>query len=234
MPAEHPVLLRLLIGLLLMASIGVALVTHWVAHPPTSQLALPPPLERWTPNGTVTARYDADRRSLIQAFRPQAFRSFCGPASVATVLRAYGKDADQKTVVPSTLWWLDVFYSGMSLAELGSLAQESGLRARVVYADSLSVDQFRELLKANLSRTGDFALINYDRKVLRQAGAGHISPIAAYDPQRDTFLVLDEAAYRYPFTWIPTPLLYAAARTAADGRFRGVLLVEGWVGTKTQ
>jgi hypothetical protein len=123
--------------------------------------------------------------------------------------------------------WLKAFYSGMSLAELGSLAKEAGLRARVVYADSVDAEQFRELLKSNLSRAGDFVLVNYDRKVLKQAGAGHISPIAAYDSSRDAFLVLDEAAYRYPFTWVPASLLYAAARTRADDHFRGVLLVEG-------
>jgi hypothetical protein len=115
----------------------------------------------------------------------------------------------------------------MSLAELGSLAQDSGLQARVVYADSIDVDQFRELLKTNLGHVGDFVLINYDRKVLKQSGAGHISPIGAYDLSRDAFLVLDEAGYRYPFTWVPAPLLYAAARTRADDRFRGLLLVEG-------
>jgi hypothetical protein len=175
----------------------------------------------------MPSSYDADLASLTRAFRPQAFRSFCGPSSMATVLRAYGKDADQETVVPSIPKRLKVFYSGMSLAELGSLARDNGLQAQVVYADSINVDQFRELLKTNLGHAGDFVLINYDRKVLKQAGAGHISPIGAYDSSRDAFLILDEAGYRYPFTWVPAPLLYAAARTPADDRFRGLLLVEG-------
>jgi hypothetical protein len=218
---------RVLISLLVAASLGAAWVTYWIAHPPQSALTLPVLLEPWTSHGTTTGMYDADLRSLTQAFRPQVFRSFCEPASMATVLRAYGKHADQKTVVPSTLRRLKVFYSGMSLAQLGSLARDAGLQSRVVYADSMDGDRFRELLKSNLSRAGDFVLVNYDRQVLKQSGAGHISPIAAYDSSRDAFLVLDEAAYRYPFTWIPAPLLYAAARTRADGRFRGLLLVEG-------
>jgi hypothetical protein len=216
-----------LLGLICAAAICAALVTYWVARPPESRLALPAPLEPWMPNGAARPAYDSDLNSLIHAFRPQAFRSFCGPASMATVLRAFGKNADQKTVFPSTLWRLKVFYSGMSLAELGSLAQEAGLRSRIVYADSVSADEFRELLKSNLARAGDFVLVNYDRQVLKQAGSGHISPIAAYDSSRDAFLVLDEAAYRYPFTWVPSSLLYAAARTPADDRFRGLLLVEG-------
>jgi hypothetical protein len=219
---------RLLVGLALTGAIGAALVTYWVARPSDSPSALPAPLEAWVPSAPPSAgSYDSDLKSLTGAFRPQAFRSFCGPASMATVLRAYGKDADQKTVLPSTFWKLNVFYSGMSLAELGSLAQESGLRARIVYADSIDATEFRELLKTNLSRSGDFALVNYDRKVLKQSGAGHISPIAAYDSTRDAFLVLDEAAYRYPFTWVPAQLLYAAARTRADENYRGLLLIEG-------
>lgn len=218
---------RFLLGLLVAAAIGATAVTYWIARPPASDLSLPAPLEAWTPTAAPVTDYGSDVDSLTRAFRPQVFRSFCGPASMATVLRAYGRDADQKTVQPSTLLWLKAFYSGMSLAELGSLAEEAGLRARVVYADRIDADQFRELLKSNLSRDGDFVLVNYDRKVLKQAGAGHISPIAAYDPSRDAFLVLDEAAYRYPFTWVPASLLYAAARTRADDHSRGVLLVEG-------
>jgi hypothetical protein len=218
---------RFLIGLVIVALLGGATLTYWIASPPEADLSLPAPLEPWIPHAEMLSSYDTDLASLTRAFRPQAFRSFCGPSSMATVLRAYGKDADQKTVVPSVLERLKVFYSGMSLAELGSLAQDSGLQARVVYADSIDVDQFRELLKTNLGHTGDFVLINYDRKVLKQSGAGHISPIGAYDSSRDAFLVLDEAAYRYPFTWVPAPLLYAAARTPADDRFRGLLLVEG-------
>ena len=64
-------------------------------------------------------------------------------------------------------------------------------------------------------------MVNYDRRVLKQAGAGHISPIAAYDQSRDAFLVLDEAAYRYLSTWIPASLLYQAAHTRAGDHFRG-------------
>lgn len=219
---------RLLIGLTLTGAIGAALVTYWVATPSDAPMAVPAPLTAWTPSASPPAgSYDGDMKSLTAAFRPQTYRSFCGPASMATVLRAYGKDADQKTVVPSTLWKLKVFYSGMSLAELGSLAQRSGLRGRVVYADTIDTAEFRELVKSNLSRPGDFVLINYDRKALKQAGAGHISPIAAYDSTRDAFLILDEASYRYPFTWVPTQLLYAAARTRADDHYRGLLLIEG-------
>ena len=122
-----PMLRRFLIGLVIVALLGGATLTYWIASPPESDRSLPAPLQPWIPHAEMPSSYDTDLASLTRAFRPQAFRSFCGPSSMATVLRAYGKDADQKTVVPSILERLKVFYSGMSLAELGSLAQDSGL-----------------------------------------------------------------------------------------------------------
>src|SRR5678816_1718297 len=219
---------RLLFAAVGIAAAAAAAATLWVAFPTTADLTLPQPLEAWhgePPSGS----YDRDFAALTTAFRPQKYRSFCGPATIATVLRAYGhSQADQASIFPSFSSKVDTFYSGMSLAELGQLAQSAGLHAELVYADSLDVDSFRARLKANLERPGDFVVVNYDRRALKQAGAGHISAIGAYDEARDTFLVLDEAAYRYPFTWIPAPLLYEAAHTRADEHFRGVLFISGY------
>lgn len=219
---------RLLFATVGIAAAAAAAVTLWVAFPTTADLPLPQPLEAWHGEPS-SGLYDRDFAALTTAFRPQKYQSFCGPATIATVLRAYGhSQADQASIFPSFSSKVDTFYSGMSLAELAQLAQSAGLDAELVYADSLDVDSFRARLKANLERPGDFVVVNYDRRVLKQAGAGHISAIAAYDDARDTFLVLDEAAYRYPFTWIPAPLLYEAAHTRADDHFRGVLFVSGY------
>ena len=218
---------RLLFAAVGLAAAAAAAVTLWVAFPTTADLPLPEPLEAWRGEPS-SGSYDRDFAALTTAFRPQKYRSFCGPATIATVLRAYGRSqADQASIFPSLSSKVDTFYSGMSLAELAQLAESAGLHAQVVYADSLDVDSFRAQLKANLERPGDFVVVNYDRRVLKQAGAGHISAIAAYDEGRDTFLVLDEAAYRYPFTWVPAPLLYEAAHTRADDHFRGVLFISG-------
>jgi hypothetical protein len=207
---------------------AAAAATVWVAYPTRAELALPQPLQAWSgehPSGS----YTQDFTVLTSAFRPQKYRSFCGPATIETVLRAYGhSDVTQASVFPSLSSKLDTFYTGMSLAELAQLAQSSGLRAEIAYADSLDLEAFRARLKANLEQPGNFVVVNYDRRVLKQAGAGHISPIAAYDEARDAFLVLDEAAYRYPFTWIPAPLLYRATHTRAGDHFRGVLFISSY------
>lgn len=219
---------RLFLGVLGLVAAAGAAVTAWVATPTKSDLPLPEPLEAWTgdpPSGS----YSQDFAALASAFRPQKYRSFCGPATIETVLRAYGhSQVSQTNVFPSLSTKMETFYSGMSLAELAQLAKSAGLHTEIVYADSLDLETFRGRLKANLEQPGDFVVVNYDRRVLKQAGAGHISPIAAYDESRDTFLVLDEAAYRYPFTWVPATLLYQAAHTRADDHFRGVLFISGF------
>lgn len=220
-------------ALLVVAAIGIiaaASGTLWIASPTNDNLELPPPLEAWKEDGVgYNGEFDRDLPVLTASFQSQIYRSFCGPASIATVLGAYGvENVDQASLFPTLPSKLDAFYSGMSLAELASLAESSGLRTEIVYADTINVDTFRERLKRNLATPGDFVVINYDRRTLEQSGAGHISPIGAYDEARDAFLVLDAAAYRYPFTWVPTQLLYEAAHTRADGRFRGLLFISAY------
>jgi hypothetical protein len=203
-------------------------VTLWVAFPPEDPLELTPPLEHFDSRSPGDPRYLMDFASLERAFRPQEYRSFCGPATLSTVVRAYGaSDVDQNSIFPTFGARLSVFYNGMTLAELDALARSAGLRAQLVYADDITMESFRERVKTNLTHRGDFVVVNYDRRVLKQEGAGHISAIGAYDPERDAFMVLDEASYRYPFTWVPVALLYAAMHTKDGEKFRGVLFIEG-------
>lgn len=217
---------------LLATGIGVLFLglsgTYWIASPVESPQKLAQPMKSFSGPGLKDLRYAQELPQLEKSFRPQIYRSFCGPASIATVLRADGlKSVDQTSLFPSLAGKLKAFYTGMTLAELDALANAKGLTTQIVYADELTVDSFRARLKAALSQQGNFVLVNYDRRVLKQEGIGHISPVAAYDEQEDMFLVLDEAAYRYPFTWVPTPLLYAAVHTRSGDRYRGVLFITG-------
>lgn len=203
--------------------------TAWIAFPYRAEEPLVAPLERVTEEElsmSATSPYGADLAPLIAAFQPQPHRSFCGPATLATVLRADGRAAASEwALFDSAAGGLRNFYRGISLAKLARLAEANGLRSELVHGDELTVDSFRERLKQNLGHAGDYVIINYDRRALNQAGAGHISTVGSYDPQRDAFLILDQAAYRYPWTWVPTQQLYNATRTLDDGVSRGVLFV---------
>lgn len=204
--------------------------TYWNAFPTQANLELASPLKPLAGRSLEGLPYAKAFEPLSRAFRPQAYRSFCGPASIATVLRAYGvKGADQTSVFRSWGAELKAFYTGMTLAELDALARSVGLRTQLVYADTLSLDEFRQRLKSNLAHEGDFVLVNYDRRVLKQAGVGHISPVGAYDETRDAFLILDEATYHYPFTWVPARMLYEAVHTMDPSkRYRGILFIRGY------
>jgi hypothetical protein len=175
------------------AAIGILALglsgTYWTASPTEAQLKLTPPLKSFHDHALDNTVYAKDFPPLERSFRPQIYRSFCGPASIATVLRAYGVNgADQTFLFPSLAGKLKAFYTGMTLAELDALAKSSGLRTQLIYADQLNLEAFRDRLKSSLAREGDFVLVNYDRRVLRQKGMGHISPVVAYDPQQDAFL----------------------------------------------
>jgi hypothetical protein len=71
-------------------------------------------------------------------------------------------------------------------------------------------------------------LANYDRRALGQKGGGHISPLAAYDPDQDRVLILDVARYRYPAVWVTTPDLWRAIRSidTSSGLSRGLVIIE--------
>jgi hypothetical protein len=214
-------------GVTLIAS---TLATAWIAFPYRAEEPLVPPLTRATAEDLLidaASPYGADLPSLIASFQPQPHRSFCGPATLATVLRANGRvAASEWELFDSTRRGLRTFFRGMSLADLAHLAQANGLRSELVRGDELTVDSFRERLKQNLAHAGDYVIINYDRRALNQSGAGHISAVGSYDPDRDAFLILDEAAYRYPWTWVPSQQLYDATRTLAGATYRGVLFVQ--------
>ncbi|GFE87782.1 phytochelatin synthase family protein [Steroidobacter agaridevorans] len=203
----------------------------WIAFPYRTQEPLVSPLERVTKEEasiSAASAEGADLASLIAAFQPQPHRSFCGPATLATVLRADGDvSATEWGLFDSAIAGLRTFYGGMSLSDLASLARANGLHTELVRGDEFTVDSFRKRLRQNLAHAGDYVIINYDRRVLNQAGAGHISAAGGYDSNRDAFLVLDQAAYRYPWTWVPTQELYEATRTLDGAEYRGVLFVKG-------
>jgi hypothetical protein len=115
----------------------------------------------------------------------------------------------------------------MTLAELAALLSSHGVKAEAIHGDQLSLEQFRGLLRANLSQPGDRLLANYNRPSLGQAGGGHIAPLAAFHAASDRVLILDVARYRYPSVWVPVADLWAAIRTidSTSGRSRGLVTI---------
>jgi hypothetical protein len=116
---------------------------------------------------------------------------------------------------------------GYQLRQLAQMLSANGVAARAVVVDEAqSLSAVRDELIANLARPGDFVLINYQRKAVGQTGGGHISPLAAYDAQSDSFLVLDVNPSAAPWVWMPAATLIAGMRTFDTVENRGYVIVE--------
>jgi hypothetical protein len=115
---------------------------------------------------------------------------------------------------------------GLQLDQYAKMLNAHELKVTARFADSTISDaKIRQEIIENLNTPGNFVIVNYNRKDLGQSGSGHISPLAAYDPVTDSFLILDVAAATYPWAWAPGDKLIAAMRTLDVAKNRGYLLI---------
>lgn len=180
------------------------------------------------------SRFVADYDALNTNFVSQARRAYCGVASsvvVMNALRSAGPRFTQSTFFTESAskvrGSIQVTFTGMSLDQLADLLRAHRLEATRFYASDTNVDAFRSIARENLSTSGDFLLVNYQRAELGQDEFGHISPLAAYDDATDRFLILDVAAFKYPPVWVSTDALWNAMNTldSSSGRTRGFIVV---------
>ncbi len=185
-----------------------------------------------------------DTFALLAYIETEQRLSFCGPASLAAVFNSLGVHdpspvqlspyhlltQDSLFLIPenqATKRYGNVEAEGLTLDELARFATNMGATAVAVHAADTTIDALRDKLRSALSTAGTRVIVNYSRKPLNQDGDGHISPLAAYDAQTDSFLVLDVARYKYPPQWITFDLLYQAMRTTdtSAGKSRGALIL---------
>jgi hypothetical protein len=177
---------------------------------------------------TAVADYDV----LRERFQTQEKATWCGVASSAMVIGAIeGRDVSQDAFFDARTAevrsFLRVSFTGMPLDDLGRLLEAHGLVADVHHAQDTDLATFRDRAVENLRRPGDFVLVNYQRAALDQGSTGHISPLAAWEPISDRFLVLDVATYEWPPVWVRAEDLFAAMDTidSETDRSRGFVLV---------
>jgi hypothetical protein len=171
----------------------------------------------------------ADHQTLAAAFEHQRRPAYCGVASIVVVLNALrpGRPIAQASFFPSLSMELRVTLSGMTLDQLGDLLRQRRANVEVVHADESTLEAFRTKARENLSRAGDYILVNYQRSGLGQVDGGHISPLAAYSADTDRFLILDVAAHRYPPVWVSAADLWNAVNTidSTSRQTRGFVVV---------
>ena len=127
---------------------------------------------------------------------------------------------------PSTIDGKVVRDGGYQLRQLDEMLRAHKLDTRLVIVDeTITEDVIRQDLVDNLSRAGDFVIVNYRREVVGQAGGGHISPLGAYDAATDSVLIMDVNPSHYPWVWMPIPTLIQGMRTKDGVENRGYILV---------
>lgn len=172
------------------------------------------------------ASHKSDYVPLVTWMVSEEVVTFCGPATVTIVANSLGLERPLNTRwAPYHLWTEDALFDaagqkpkifgevmsvGLTLAELGEFITNVGMSPEVHPASEMSVDQFRDLVKATLSDPKKRLIVNYTREEFGEIGTGHISPIGAYDEATDSVLILDVARYKYPPKWVPLAGMLAA------------------------
>ncbi|MBE9139519.1 phytochelatin synthase family protein [Nodosilinea sp. LEGE 07088] len=184
----------------------------------------------------------ADFVPLTSQFVTQSNQAFCGVASVVMVLNALGVPA------PLAPEWERAYFTqenvfndqteaiigqdaiarqGLTLAELAGILGTYPVNAEIHHGSDVSLEEFRDLIRANLETPGNYVLINYLRRAIGQERGGHISPLAAYNADTDQFLILDVSRYKYPPVWVGAETLWQAINTvdSVSGLTWGFLLI---------
>ncbi|KJE97819.1 hypothetical protein CAOG_09137 [Capsaspora owczarzaki ATCC 30864] len=160
---------------------------------------------------------------LAEQYTTQSEPSFCGPGTLAMVLNALALDPNRTWKGPWR-WYTEELLEccmplehmkalGLQFMEFASLGRCHGARVRDFSADSSSLAEFRQHVRA-VSRgelyhgENQHLVVSFDRQSLGQTGIGHFSPLAGYHEQSDSALVLDVARFKYPPYWVSIEVLW--------------------------
>lgn len=145
---------------------------------------------------------------LVSNYQTQSHPAFCGLTTLSTVLNAL--QIDPKRVWSHPWRWFaesllqcclnmdNVKKVGVNIEQLATIASCQG--ATVHTFRHFDLEHTRQLIRKCMKHPSDqgfeFIVASYDRATLGQTGAGHFSPIAAYDSKSDSALVLDVARFK--------------------------------------
>ncbi|RKF50210.1 phytochelatin synthase family protein [Paraburkholderia fungorum] len=216
-------------------------------HRADGPLPVPPNLTVLTqPAGQKRLMATAHKQSywpLSQYFETQRNEAYCSVATSVMVLNALGIRRPASTLYPDFPYFsqedffrgidpqvanaAQVSKEGMTLDQLSAALNAFPVEVKAFHASDLTLGQFRDLIRDTTSHSDRFALLNFRRVEIGEAGGGHWSPLAAYDAASDSALLLDVARYKYPAAWVPVTQLYAAALAVdtVSGISRGIVIV---------
>lgn len=183
---------------------------------------------------------------LAEQFVTQSTPAFCGLGSLVMVLNSLKVDPgpgqrvwggvwrwfrEENLHIPSALCktLLQVEQVGITVDEFCLVAQSNGAACDLQRPEQSSIEDFRRVVMAATSRQLEdtFLVVSFSRRVLGQTGDGHFSPVAGYNPETDSVLIMDVARFKYPPYWCPLPLLWMSMRAedAVTGQQRGFVTI---------
>jgi hypothetical protein len=180
---------------------------------------------------------------LSAQFLTQKTQTYCSVASISLVLNSLNvKGPDDPIYSPFHPITQDNFFTpdvtkvidpkevalhGMTLDQAALVTAQFQVTTQAIHSDQLTLDKMRQLLSTALEHGQQYVIVNFYRPGLKEQGAGHFSPIAAYDAMSDRFLILDVARYKYPPIWVKASDLWNAINTldTDSQKMRGVLIV---------
>ncbi|MBU6338863.1 MAG: hypothetical protein KGQ36_02705 [Rickettsiales bacterium] len=122
-----------------------------------------------------------------------------------------------------------IYDAGVALGDYAKILNKAyGLKVKLHYVeqnDEKSIQKFRDDVKKYLAEDKKFIVVNFDGKMIGNKTKGHISPLAAYDEESDSILVLDAALHKNTWYWVQLPSLYKAMNTKDGDNYRGYLIV---------
>jgi hypothetical protein len=116
---------------------------------------------------------------------------------------------------------------GYQLRQFDELLRAHGMITRLVVVDDKKPEaEVRTDFVENLKRAGDYVVVNYRRADVGQSGGPHISPLAAYDAESDSVLVMDVNPASAGWVWMPVATLVKGMRTFDLVENRGYVLIQ--------
>ena len=181
--------------------------------------------------------------TICRYFESENFLTYCGIASSVAVLNSLGVEApSDPQIYPYKMFTqenifteavlahrrpLDVEKGGNTLEQLEGILGALGVRVDLQFASELDLDPCREMLVGALESPDQRVIVDFNRKMLKQKGSGHFSPLAAYHGGEDRFLLMDVARYKAAPCWVKADMLYEALAgiDSTSQKSRGFLIV---------
>lgn len=192
------------------------------------------------------SQFKNDFYQLANFYQAQVNQVYCSVASSVMVLNALNKsnlltqqkflngETDKiksRKIIENKVQNKNSKYDpGVSLDDLSKiLSRAYHLKITSIHAEKNekeAIDNFRQTLKKILTDKDKFLIANFDGKILGQEIKGHFSPLAAYDEESDSVLILDVALHKNQWFWTSVSDLISAMNTKDGDSYRGYLLVE--------